>query len=82
MKNIDSLDMKIADITSPKPSSSSGQPSKKPSSYYELPSADHIKFSLLNSPEKSSHASQFTKTLLPETLSMHSTPNSKMVGCH
>ena len=52
IKTINSLDMNLSAITSNKPSPSSGQPS-----------AGLIKWPLLKSLEKYSHASQFTKHL-------------------
>ena len=42
--------------------------SDKPFYSYEQPSNDIVKCSLLKSPEKSSHASQFTKNLSSVTL--------------
>ena len=42
--------------------------SNKPSSSYDQPSSDIIKWTLLKSPEKYSHASQFTKHLYLMTL--------------
>ena len=51
--------MKLSDLTSDKIYLTS----YKPSSLYEQTYADIIKWPLLKSPEKSSHASQFTKYL-------------------
>ena len=56
-KNFNYFDMKIPDPTSNIPSSS-----------YDQPSDDLIKWSLLKSPEKYSHASQFTKHIYCMTL--------------
>ena len=42
--------------------------SNKSPTYYDQPSSDLIKLSLLKSPEKYSHASQFTKHLYFITL--------------
>ena len=56
--------MKLSYITSKK----SVIASDKPSSSYEQPSADLIKWPLLKSPEKPSHVSQFTKHISSLTL--------------
>ena len=52
-----SVDMKLLTLNS-----------NKHPSYYDQPSADLIKWPLIKSPEKYSHASQFTKHLLFVTL--------------
>ena len=57
MKNNNFLDMIISVIASNKNSSSS-----------EQPTPDIMKWSLLKSPEKSSHTSRFTKMLSPLNL--------------
>ena len=69
VKSINSLDMKIPDITS-----------NNPSSFYEQPSADLTKFPLLKSPENYSHASQFNKIFLHEPWRWHSPLTSKLWG--
>ena len=56
--------MKLSYITSKK----SVIASDKPSSSYEQPSADLIKWPLLKSHEKPSHVSQFTKHISSFTL--------------
>ena len=63
-KIFNSLYMKLPALTSEK----SSLTSENPSSSYEQPSADIIKYPLLKSPEKSSHASQLTKHISSITL--------------
>ena len=52
-----SLNIKLSALTS-----------KITSSFYDQPSVDITQWTLLKAPEKSSHASQFTKHLFPMTL--------------
>ena len=71
MKNIDSLNMKISAITS-----------TKPTLYFEQPSADLIKRSLLKPPGKYSHASQFTNYLSSLNHQVATLLQIKITGCH
>ena len=50
-ETVSSIGMKLSDLN------------KKPSSFYDQPSDYPIKWPLLKSPEKYSHASQFTKNI-------------------
>ena len=70
-KNIDSLNMKISVITS-----------TKPTLYFEQPSADLMKRSLLKPPGKYSHASQFTNYLYSLNHQVATLLQIKITGCH